>query len=305
MSASDPSLAVAAGAKTHGVAFVLGATLCWSTSGILLRIIDVSEWTAVFWRSSFLALAMTAYVLWRYRSRAPQAVRALGISGVVVAALIAATFILYVMAISLTLVANALVLMSAAPLVAASFGWLLLGERPRIHTVMALAVASGGVLVMLLGPREAAFAGTARLGDLLALGVALCFGLAIVLMRRAKHVDMVPAMGLAGVFAALAALPFAALASPSPTDFALLAGMGVFQLALGFLLFARGAPLLTPAEVGLLTLVEVVISPLWVWIGVGEVPGQTTFLGGGIILGALVVHSAYGIRRSKPPVGMA
>jgi drug/metabolite transporter (DMT)-like permease len=88
-------------------------------------------------------------------------------------------------------------------------------------------------------------------------------------------------------------------------DFALLAGMGVFQLALGFLLFARGAPLLTPAEVGLLTLLEVVISPLWVWIGIGEVPGQTTFLGGGIILGALVVHSAYGIRRSKPPVGMA
>ena len=305
MPTPESSLAIETGSKAHGIAFVLGATLCWSTSGILLRIIDVSEWTAVFWRSSFLALTITTFVLWHYGARAPQAVRALGGVGILVAALIAATFILYVMAISLTLVANALVLMSAAPLVAASFGWLLLGERPRIHTVMALAMASGGVLVMLLGPRDTAFAETARLGNLLALGVALCFGLAIVLMRRAKHVDMVPAMGLAGVFAALTALPFATIGSPGPVDFALLAGMGVFQLALGFLLFARGAPLLTPAEVGLLTLLEVIISPLWVWIGIGEVPGQTTFLGGGIILGALVVHSAYGIRRSKPPVGMA
>ena len=81
--------------------------------------------------------------------------------------------------------------------------------------------------------------------------------------------------------------------------------MGCVQLSLGFFLFVRGAPHLSAAEVGLLTLLETVLAPIWVWIGFAETPGPATLAGGGIVIAALAAHSALGIRRSKPPVGMA
>ena len=81
--------------------------------------------------------------------------------------------------------------------------------------------------------------------------------------------------------------------------------MGCVQLALGLFLFVRGAPHLTAAEVGLLTLAEVVLAPVWVWLAFGETPAPSTLAGGGIVIAALAAHSALGIRRSKPPVGMA
>ncbi len=81
--------------------------------------------------------------------------------------------------------------------------------------------------------------------------------------------------------------------------------MGCVKLALGLFLFVRGAPHLTAAEVGLLTLFEVVLAPIWVWIGFDETPGPATLAGGAIVIAALAAHSALGIRRSKPPVGLA
>ena len=81
--------------------------------------------------------------------------------------------------------------------------------------------------------------------------------------------------------------------------------MGTLQLGLGLFLFMRGAPHLTAAQVGLLTLLEVILAPIWVWLAFAEVPAPLSLLGGAIVLSALVVHSALSLRRSKPPVGMA
>ena len=81
--------------------------------------------------------------------------------------------------------------------------------------------------------------------------------------------------------------------------------MGGLQLGLGLFLFMRGAPHLTAAQVGLLTLIEVILAPIWVWLAFGEVPAALSLAGGLVVLGALVVHSGLSLRRSKPPVGMA
>jgi drug/metabolite transporter (DMT)-like permease len=102
-----------------------------------------------------------------------------------------------------------------------------------------------------------------------------------------------------------ATLPLAHLGAPSAYDLALLAAMGTLQLGLGLFLFMRGAPHLTAAQVGLLTLLEVILAPIWVWLAFAEVPAPLSLIGGAIVLSALVVHSALSLRRSKPPVGMA
>ena len=273
--------------------------------GILVRLVGADAWTIVFWRSLTLALVLGAYLGLRHGRRTGEMFRAMGPAGALSGLLLAASFVLFILAVTRTLVANALVIMSAAPLVSAVLGRIALGERIRPQTVAAMAAALAGIGVMMWGAGRPGAAPASLLGSLFAFGVALSFGANIVVVRASRHLDMLPAMCLGGLFAALAALPFAAPAEVSAQDLGLLVLMGSVQLALGLFLFLRGTPHLTAAEVGLLTLLETVLAPIWVWAGVGEEPGPATLAGGAIVLAALVAHSALGIRRSKPPVGMA
>jgi len=291
--------------RLQGAAFIVAATICWSTGGILVRSVTADVWTTVFWRSLVLGLVLAAYLVMRHGRRTPEMFRAIGWAGVISGLLIAASFVLFILAINTTLVANAMVIMSSAPLISAVLGRLVLGERIKPLTVGAIAAALGGIGVMVWGTGNSDATGASLLGGLYAFGVALAFGANIVVVRAARHVDLLPAMSLAGLFAALATLPLAAPTSVSAHDLMLLILMGTFQLALGLFLFLRGAPYLLAAEVGLLTLLETVLAPLWVWIGIGEEPSTATLIGGGIVITALAAHSALGIRRSKPPVGMA
>ena len=208
---------------------------------------------------------------------------------------------MFILAITRTSVANAVVLQSAAPLASAVLGRVFLRETLAPPTLVAILVAVAGIAMMFAG----ALGGGDLLGNALALGVAIAFGANIVVVRAARGLDLVPATVLAGLFAMAATLPLASLGAPSAYDLGLLAAMGTLQLGLGLFLFMRGAPHLTAAQVGLLTLLEVILAPIWVWLAFGEVPAPLSLLGGAIVLSALVVHSALSLRRSKPPVGMA
>lgn len=289
--------------RLHGALLIVGATLCWSTSGLFVRSVEADAWTIVFWRSVSLAVVLAGYVVARHGRDTLSRFSAMGWAGLLSALLVAGSFIFFILAISLTLIANALVIMSASPLIAALCGWLVLGERVKPATIAAIAAAVCGIAVMVGGGMSRAD-GT-LLGSLCAFGVAVTFGINIVVMRAARHVDLLPAMSLAGLFAALAALAVGAPAAIPPAEVGILLAMGCIQMSLGFFLFVRGTPHLSAAEVGLLTLCEVVLAPIWVWLAFAETPGVATLVGGVIVIGALAAHSALGIRRSKPPVGMA
>lgn len=290
--------------RMHGALLIVGATFCWSTGGILVRSVSADVWTTVFWRSLVLALVLGGYLLLRHGRDTPALFRAIGVAGIVSSLLIAASFVLFLLAIANTLVANAMVIMSSAPLVSAILGRVFLGERVKPLTLGAIGVALGGIGVMVWGNDDIGQGSASLLGSLCAFGVALTWGANIVVVRAARNVDLLPAMSLAGVLAALAVLPVAEPFGVSARDFGFMALMGTVQLALGLFLFLRGAPYLLAAEVGLLALLETVLAPVWVWIGVGEVPSVATIIGGAIVVGALAAHSALGIRRSKPPIGM-
>ncbi len=277
--------------RTKGALLVAGAALCWSSGGILLRLIESASGLAmVFWRSAFMALAIGLWLLLRHRGGLFAAVRAVGLPGGVSALLLTGAFVGYVLSINETAVANTMLIMSASPLVAALLARVLLGERLRGRTLLAIAVAFTGIAAMFgdeLGQGHA-------LGNGLALMVAVCFGSNIVLLRRFRNIDMIPVMLLAGLVSAALTLPFAEPFAVSTRDLFILAGMGIFQLALGLFLFIRGTRYLTAAEVGLLGLLETVCAPLWVWIGIGERPSGTALLGGALVLTGVVGQALTG-----------
>lgn len=271
--------------RLKGALLVTAAALCLSSGGILLRLVEgASGFAMVFWRSVFMSAAIAVWLLLRYQRGAFAAMRAVGVGGCVSALLFALAFAGYVLSITKTTVANTLIIMSAAPLVAAFLARCLLGELLARRTLLAIAVAVAGIAVM-CGDE---IGGGHGLGNALALLVAVCFGANIVLLRRYRDVDMVPILLLAGIASALLIAPFARPLAVPPQDMLILAMMGLLQLGLGLFLFIRGTPYLSAAEIGLLGLLETVFAPLWVWIGIGERPSTMALVGGALVLASVI-----------------
>jgi drug/metabolite transporter (DMT)-like permease len=278
-----------------GIALMIGATLCWATAGILVRNMHVTDgWKITFWRSFFMTAFMLLVLAFQHGGRLPQRIRAMGWSGVLAGLLFAWMMISFILALSLTTVANTLVVGSISPFVAALCGYLFLGEKVAPRTWLAMAAAFGGILVMFF---DALHSG-GWAGNLIALCIPIGFGANVVILRKHRAaVDMIPAVLLAGIFSTLIALPFALPLPVSMADLGLLSIMGVVQLAVGLLLMLAAVRYLASAEIGLLSILEIVFGSLSVWIVIGERPSQASLIGGSMVLAALVVNEFAGLRR--------
>ena len=199
----------------------------------------------------------------------------------------------FIFSLSLTSVANTLILMSTGPYVAGLFGWLLLGERVAGRTWLAMGIALAGAVVMV----SSSAGGGALAGDLLAIVMAASFAVATVLVRRHPEVQMVAAAVLSTAIAALVALPLAEPFATTPRDLALLAFFGVGQFGAGFLLFMAGARLIPAAQTSLIGMLETVLGPLWVWLVLSERPGTASLAGGALILTALLANTVVDLVR--------
>ena len=200
----------------------------------------------------------------------------------------------FILALSLTTVANVLVVGSISPFVAALCGHLFLGEKVALRTWIAMTAAIGGITMMFFD----ALSGGGWAGNLIALCIPLGFGVNVVILRK-HHVaiDLVPSVLLAGIFSMLIALPFALPLSVSASDLALLSIMGIVQLGVGLLLMLVAVRYLASAEIGLLSILEIVFGTLSVWILIGERPSQAALIGGGIVVSALVANQIAGLRQ--------
>jgi len=124
----------------------------------------------------------------------------------------------------------------------------------------------------------------------------------VVLRASAAKLDLVPAVMLGGALSCLIALPFALPFSATPRDVALLAFLGVAQLGLPCMLLVLASRALLAPEIALLGLLEVVLGPLWAWLGAGEEPGRSTLIGGAVVLAALAGNELAALRRRLSPV---
>jgi drug/metabolite transporter (DMT)-like permease len=188
-------------------------------------------------------------------------------------------------------VARVLFILAVAPVLAAVLARVTLGEPVTRRTVLAMALALAGVAVMLGAPGEGSLA-----GDGLSFVAALAFAVMIVITRWRHDVSMAPATCLSQAILVAVFLPIADPGEIGGDDVGWLAALGIGQIGLGFGLLTAGARLIPAAQVGLITLLEVVLGPVWVWLALDERPSTLTLVGGAIVIVAIVIQT-----RGAPP----
>jgi len=277
--------------QRRGQVYVALAAVAWSTAGVLQRQLTLDTSTQVFGRAAFGGAALLVYVALSERGRVAQAFRSVGLAGVAVALCVATASGSFIAALNHTSVARVLFILAVAPVLAALFARITLGEPITRRTVVAMAVALAGLALMLGAPGEGSLA-----GDGLSFLAALAFALSIVITRWRRDVSMAPATCLSQAILLAVFLPFASPGEIGGGDVAWLAALGIGQIALGLVLFTVGARLIPAAQVGLITLLEVVLGPLWVWLALDERPTTLTLVGGAIVIVAIVIQT-----RGAPP----
>jgi drug/metabolite transporter (DMT)-like permease len=271
----------------QGIILVLLSALVWSSGGAISRAIGVDDqWAVVAWRSFFAALFLLAFLLWRDGFKGTvQAFRSMGWSGFGVAICFAISTTCFVMAISYTTVANVLLIQAAAPIIAAFMSWLLFKEQVPVATWLAIIGVVLGVVIMVsdsLGNQMS------LVGNVFALALAFSFATATVITRRYAHVRMTPAVATGVSMSGVLAAFMASTLVVSMPDLGWLMAFGALNLGLGLALFVTGARLIPAALAALLSTLEPVLGPVWVWLFHHEVPSHMTIIGGIIILIALV-----------------
>lgn len=290
---------------------MVAVTLMWSVAGVVTRHLEAARsFEVTFWRSAFNAMALAIALscmrgaeLWRGMLRAPWPVWVSGLCWAVM-------YTAFMVAITLTTVANVLITMSIGPLITALFARLLLKHELPRRTWIAIAVAGTGIAWMfgseISGSQPGQVAGT-----LVALCVPIAAATNWTVLQHIGHrrhsrqstgeapQDMLPAVLIGAIISALVTLPLAWPLQASNYDLSLLAMLGVVQLAIPCLLVVKLTHVLPAPEIALLGLLEVVFGVAWAWLGAGEQPGSTALSGGALVLGALVGNELLALRSRR------
>jgi len=271
--------------------------LILSLDALLLRLVtEASTWDVIFYRSIFIAAAIGFYLLLKERKDYSSVFRNFGRAGWTSTVLMTLSSVSFVGAIANTSVANTLVLVATMPFFSAVLGWMFIGETVRPRTWVSIVLACVGTFIIFSG----SFGAGNWLGDCLAIFTAFLQGLNLIVIRKAKERDVtVPALCLSGFFAMLIALPFAQPMAVNISDLFYLALMGLAIVPIALVLFLSGARYAPAAEVALLALVETVLGPIWVWLGIGETPSQLAFIGGSIVILSIALNAWLGIRSAR------
>lgn len=284
------------GARAIGVGMMLLAGCFLSISGLIVRHIETATgWQVMFYRAVGMTAVLLLILAAKERGRVVAPFRAMGWSGLFVATVLASSLIFYLFALTLTAVANVMFIISAGPFFAAVLGWILLKERVAALTWAAIAAAVGGMAIMFAD----GFASGRPIGLIVALCAVVTYAFVFVLLRRLRHLDMLPALIAAAVIAGIVSAFAADGLAISRHDMLLSLVMGAVQSAGGFGFIMLGARRVPAAEGALLLLNEPILAPLWVWIFVNEVPSTVALVGGAIVFGAVLVQALAALLRER------
>ena len=283
---SSTAVLDARGIRRRGQLYVALAALAWSTAGVLQRELTVDTATQVAGRALFAMLALVGFVALQERGDVLRPFRSMGREELLVAVCTAIASGSFIVALNHTTVANVLFMQALAPIAAALIAWAALREAVTRRTALAMVVALGGVAIMVGGP-----GGAKGVGLVLSVVMTLAFALAVVVTRHRRDISMAPAISVSQVIVLVAVAPFSDPGSIDAHDLALIVLLGVGQMGLGLAFLTMGARLISAAEVALITLLEVVVGPAWVWIVDSERPSTTTLVGGAVVVAAVALQA--------------
>lgn len=266
-----------------------------SVDALLIRLAAAPAPDIAFWRGLFIALSLT--LVFRVRRRR-WTWTALLEGGRPAAALIFGFGLMqlcFVGAISNTRVANAVVILTAAPLFAAAFSGVFLREWVPLRTWLAIGTALIGIVVVFGGSLGLGH----WLGDLIALGGAVVIGANYTMLRRAPDLSRLASVAGGGLVCALLIVPAAQPLSLDGRSMAVLAVMGLVQMPLALVLMTEATRYLPAAEATLFFIVEAILGTFWVWLVLSEQPPPLTLVGGTLVIATLVVHSWVALRKHR------
>lgn len=291
-----------------GVIFVLLATLGWSLSGLFVRLMPgLDGWQINCWRGYWTGFALLVYLFLVYGRGAYQKFVEIPKLALFSSSLFFAVgSTLYVSSLTMVSTATVSVIGATSPLFTGLLGPWVTGEKAGLEAWLAAGLALFGVSIIAWDGLE-----TGRwLGLLLSLGVPMLFAGQTLALRKYRNFDMVPAICFGGFLTFILAglLGFSAGHAGGGFDVGireilLLAAMGPLQLAIPLIFYIRGAVSVPAVTLSLIAMLDAVVNPLWPWIFVGEAPDRAAFIGGSIIIGAVLISifgRQFSLARMRP-----
>ena len=279
--------------RVTGLALVLASAFCFSLAGVMIREIETAnEWQVVYWRSLGFVATVAIVLALRHRRNFARAFIDVGWTGVIGSFGLALGSVCYVWALFNTTIANAVFFFGALPFITGFLAWLLFGERLRRESWFIMAVAFAGIVVMVYG----GLASGRWFGNLLAAIGIVGYAVLIVSLRAGRKVDMMPLLCIGGAVGGIAALAIEGGGAISLHDLVLSLLLGIVSISFGFMLFTLGSRRVRAGELSLLSNLELILGPLWVWLWIAEVPSLATLIGGVFIIGAIATQAVITIR---------
>ena len=274
--------------KIPGYILLLFGAFCLSWGGFIVRSFEeASVWQILLIRSVFFVIALTFFLISTYKKDTLKIFKDAGFPALVAGLVLSLSFVAYVYAMTITTVANVVFIISTQTMFLAITGYIFLKEKISLISFISIVLAMSGITIMI---GDSILSGS-LLGNIIALAIPINFSILVIIIRKNKNLDMVPAIFYSGIFSLIYGLILSESYTFSYHDIKMGFFLGVPQLAFGFICITIGSRSTASTTVGLLMLTETLFAPVWVWLFLNEIPPTSVLIGGAIIIGAIILNS--------------
>jgi drug/metabolite transporter (DMT)-like permease len=274
--------------KIPGYILLLFGGFCLSWGGFVIRSFEeASVWQILLLRSSFFMIALIIFLIITYKKNTIRILKDAGFAGLLGGFVMSLSFIAFVVAMTNTSVANVVFIISTQTMFLAIFGYFYLKEKVSLVSFISILLAMSGIIVMM----GDSLSSGSFFGNVVALAIPINFSILVMIIRKNKNLDMVPAIFYSGIFSVIYGLVLSESFSFTNHDILMGFFLGVPQLAFGFICITIGSRSTPSTTIGLLMLSETLCAPIWVWLFINEIPPLSVFIGGSIIILAIILKS--------------
>jgi len=274
--------------KIPGYILLLFGGFCLSWGGFVIRSFEeASVWQILLLRSFFFMIALIIFLIITYKKNTIRVLKDAGFAGLLGGFVMSLSFIAFVVAMTNTSVANVVFIISTQTMFLAIFGYFYLKEKVSLVSFISILLAMSGITIMVGDSLTSGF----FFGNLVALAIPINFSILVMIIRKNKNLDMVPAIFYSGIFSVIYGLILSESFVFTSHDILMGFFLGVPQLAFGFICITIGSRSTPSATIGLLMLSETICAPIWVLLFLNEIPPISTLIGGSIIIIAIIIKS--------------
>ena len=274
--------------KIPGYILLLFGGFCLSWGGFIIRSFEeATVWQILLLRSVFFMIALMFFLFTTYKKNTIKIIKDAGYPAVIGGLVMSLSFIAFVVSMSITSVANVVFIISTQTMFLAIFGYIYLKEKVSLISFFSIVLAMGGITIMV---GDSLSTGS-FFGNIIALAIPINFSILVMIIRKNKNLDMVPAIFYSGIFSIIYGLILSETLVFTSHDILMGFFLGVPQLAFGFICITIGSRTTPSATIGLLMLTETLFAPIWVWLFLNEIPPLSVLIGGCVIITAIILKS--------------